>query len=127
MAKKAWNLEAAVYSALRRAHRNSPEYRDALNAVKGEFYIYSKKGKKLRRVHFSCRICNGTKSRKEVFVDHIHPVIDPRVGKAGFASYINRLFCGVGGLQILCRKCHQLKTQAENAIRRRTKKEKANG
>lgn len=116
-----------MYSALRRAHRNSPEYRDTLKAAKYEYFIDSKKGKKLRRVHFQCAQCKERYSRKQVFVDHISPVIDPNTGKVDFNTYISRLFCGKLGLQILHKTCHDVKTKIENALRRKIKKEKENG
>ena len=122
--KRIWNLEAAVYSALRRAHRNSPEYYQTLNSAKAEYFIPSKKGSPMRRVHFKCAQCGDLNGRKEVAVDHRLPVIDPNQGKTNFDDYIKRLFCGTIGLDVLCKKCHNSKTKAENAIRRAVKKEK---
>jgi 5-methylcytosine-specific restriction endonuclease McrA len=124
--KRVWVRDAAIYSALRRAHRNSPEYHEALKLAKSEYFILSKKGKQMRRVHFQCAHCPTKATRKNVAVDHINAVIDPRVGKTTLDDYANRLFCGTIGLQILCKPCHSVKSKLENAVRRKVKKEKAN-
>lgn len=126
MTKRVWVKEAAIYSALRRAHRNSPEYRESLSAVKSEYFIKSKKGKDMRRVHFQCAACQKKAPRKQVRVDHIEPVV-PVSGKTTFDNYIDRLFCGKKGLQILCVPCHNEKSKRENAERRKIKKELKNG
>lgn len=122
--KRVWNLEAAVYSALRRAHRNSPEYHEVLKLAKSEYFIQSKKGKPMRRVHFACAQCGKKYSRKGVAIDHVQPVV-PVTGKTNFDDYVKRLFCGVKGLQVLCKdECHRLKSKHENAQRRALKKGK---
>ncbi len=121
--KKEWVRDLAIYSALRRAHRNSPEYRQCLAEAKSEYFILSKKGKQLRRVQFKCAHCGTKTSRKLAKVDHIEPVV-PVTGKTTLDDYANRLFCGVKGLQILDKACHDSKTKGENAMRRLIKKEK---
>jgi len=118
---KQWSLEAAIYSALRRAHRNSPEYREALKLAKEEYFIKSKKGKDLRRVRFKCKTCGEANNRKLVNIDQKLSVI-PIIGKTDFNDYISRLFCGVNGLQILCKRCHNEKSKQENKQRREYKK-----
>lgn len=57
-------------------------------------------------------------------VDHIYPVIDPVAGFVSWDEYVKRLFCTEWrspeeGVQILCKSCHNTKTQEENAIRRK--------
>jgi 5-methylcytosine-specific restriction endonuclease McrA len=126
--KKVWALEAAVFSALRRAQRNSPASRDCLNNAKTEYFIPSKKGKPMRRVQFTCANCGAKASRKGVQVDHIDPVIDPLTGFQGYEEYIKRLFVITDRLQVLCKQCHKAKSKIENALRRKVKKEsQANG
>lgn len=134
--KKPWVQDAAIYSALRRAYRSSPAVAECLNSGKEEFFILSKKGKKLRRVRFACHLC-GTKEPKRtkkskggIAVDHIQPVVDPLDGNLlpdgtrDWNKQIRRLFVSVTGLQRLCKACHDAKSKQENAIRRKIKKEK---
>lgn len=123
--KKEWVLQAAVFSALRRAHRNSPEYRQTLANAKSEYFITCKNGNQARRVQYECKACGNKGSRKNVYVDHREPVIAV-TGFQGFETYIKRLFCGTVGLDILCKSCHDRKTKHENFLRRQYKKEKLN-
>lgn len=116
-------MQAAIYSALRRAHRNSPEYRLVLSLAKSEYFIPSKKGKQLRRVHFKCAYCGTKVVRKQCAVDHIAPVIDI-TGKTTYDEYVSRLFCGAKGLNVLCKPCHNAKTKTENAARRQLRNKK---
>jgi hypothetical protein len=67
----------------------------------------------------------GRKRVKNVFVDHILPIIDPEVGFTSWDDFINRLFCEREGLQCICGDCHDKKTTNERAAasdRRRKEK-----
>lgn len=56
----------------------------------------------------------GKKLRvKNVKVDHIDPVIDPTEGFTTWDEVIRRMFVEKDGLQVLCKKCHDEKTQDE--------------
>lgn len=53
--------------------------------------------------------------------DHIEPIVPPEGFKRGswdWHEYIERMFCGVNGYQILCEDCHDVKTQQENKQRK---------
>lgn len=64
---------------------------------------------------------------KNVYVDHIIPIIDPAVGFTTWDECIERMFCDSSNLQLLCKKCHSEKSQEEIEVakerRRRTKEE----
>jgi hypothetical protein len=60
---------------------------------------------------------------KEVALDHIEPVIDPKVGFTTWDSYIERLFCEADSFQVLCHADHDQKTQIEDAMRMHYKSE----
>jgi hypothetical protein len=131
MAKKAkkrvWVLQAMVFSALRRAFRTYPPYKETLDDAKEEYYIDSKKGKKLRRVRFRCNKCGKKYARTNVAVDHRIPVVDftgvakQEDGETDFNIYIKRLYCARGNLQILCLPCHKEKTKDEGKQRTASK------
>ncbi len=53
---------------------------------------------------------------KNVFVDHIDPVVDPLVGFVSFDEYIKRMFVEREGLQVLCSDCHTIKTNNERGL-----------
>lgn len=54
--------------------------------------------------------------KKNVFVDHIDPVVDPAVGFTTWDEYVERMFCEADNLQVLCMSCHDVKTQKERDI-----------
>lgn len=49
-------------------------------------------------------------------VDHIKPIIDPGVGFTTWDDCIERMFCEVEGLQVMCHKCHIIKSNEERQI-----------
>ena len=87
------------------------------------------------RVRKGVYLCNGCKQEvpasivvdgkrvKGVLCDHIQPVVDPTTGFSGWDSFVNNLFCEEDNLQLLCRSCHDLKSQNERAIRSNKKEE----
>ena len=102
---------------------------------KSTFHIFIEKGLRLvwldfparalaktrasKRGKYTCECCGKVGlSGKGIRVDHIEPVIDPVEGFKNWDTYIKRLFCDAGGLMIMCIKCHNKKTKAENIIRR---------
>lgn len=103
---KVFKLEGYIFGALRRIWKWHPVKKEALRQAAGK-----------------CVEC-GVVAEK-LHVDHINPVVAV-TGFVDWNTYIDRLFCGVGNLAVLCKDCHQVKTQAENAERRklRPKKEK---
>ncbi len=89
----------------------------------------------VKRGFYECAECKkvvpvtvkeGRKRKKNVFVDHIKPIVDPSVGFTTWDSFIENMFCEEDGLQLLCKSCHDEKTKLETAIateRRRNEKE----
>lgn len=62
---------------------------------------------------------------KNIFIDHIIPIIDPEIGFTTWDECIDRMFCDSDNLQLLCKKCHDVKSQLEiDAHSARRKKEK---
>lgn len=59
-------------------------------------------------------------------VDHVVPLIGvyEELGDLTWDELISRLWCEPSNLRVLCKPCHLKKTKAENAERRRIKKEK---
>ncbi len=50
---------------------------------------------------------------KNIFIDHIIPIIDPSTGFTTWDDCIDRMFCDSDNLQLLCKKCHDDKSQLE--------------
>jgi 5-methylcytosine-specific restriction endonuclease McrA len=97
-----------IRSALRKLWLWSPQRRAALKRAKWN-------GTKLYR----CEGCHRATDKPEV--DHKIPVgVTPGSrldmdGQATWDSLIHRLFTGEDGLEILCRSCHEKKTNAHRA------------
>lgn len=51
-----------------------------------------------------------------VFVDHIVPITNPETGFTSWDEVINNMFCEMDNLQVLCKQCHDIKTQQEKEI-----------
>ena len=124
--KKEFSLKNHIEKSLRASFRKAPVYNEAKRRAKEEYFETSKHGKPLRRVHYKCAQCGkfflDKTGFKEIAVDHISPVIDTATGWVDYNTYIDRLFCSVDNLQILCnyagerdgvRSCHKLKTAKE--------------
>jgi len=88
--------------------------------------IYSTKKKaRVDRGKYRCAACDNIvpatkvvkgKRVNNVFVDHINPVVDPSTGFTTWDDFIDRLFCEEDNLQVLCRTCHDNKTDREKQI-----------
>lgn len=75
--------------------------------------------------HVPSSIVVKDKRVKNVFVDHVQPIVDPTVGFVSWDEFINRLFCERDNLQLLCGECHDHKSAEERAVAiERRKKEK---
>lgn len=58
---------------------------------------------------------------KEVAVDHIAPVVDPKTGFVSWDAFIERLFSERENFQVLCKECHKKKSSDEKDIRKNGK------
>lgn len=126
-----WVEQAVIISAMRRAFRRYPAYKECLQAAKSEYFILSKHGKQLRRVQFECASCHGKFPQKQIAVDHRIPIVDPLVGFVNYDTYAKGLFCASDNLQVLCNhtktSCHKIKTKFESALRAKARREKSKG
>lgn len=103
-------LKAFIVGALRHGFRRYPAKFIALKNASTGIRVNKATGRKA--AHYRCASCKKLFPRTGVQVDHRVPV----VGKQGFVdwnTYIERMFCDVDNLQVLCKKCHKAKTQNE--------------
>ena len=76
--------------------------------------------------HSKCASCNEIHPETTCAVDHINPVINPSTGFTTWDDVIERLFCELDNLQVLCKPCHDKKTQEEKDIdKERRRRERA--
>jgi hypothetical protein len=126
-----------IKGAIRRAFRLSPQMREVLQKARVELPPALKKdgepGKK-NQVRYTCAICKGLFSQKNVQVDHIEPVVPLWMPEAEmtYDEIARGVFCKLDNLQVICStpmkrnngnpSCHKLKTDEENFIRDEMKK-----
>ncbi len=106
-----------VTSALRAASRRWPPKYAALRAALIGRQLNSKTGKMAQ--HYQCVQCQQLYVAADVQVDHINPVVDPVKGFVSWDVYIDRMFCEIKGLQVLCKPCHLIKTKQEKLDRKK--------
>ena len=100
-----------IKSTLRSGSQRWPPKYKALNEAKRGKKINEKSGRLAE--HYNCAACRNDFPAKDIQVDHIHPVIDPRIGFTTWDDVIKRMFCEQEDFQILCRECHKEKTKSE--------------
>ena len=116
MASKEWTegrIKSFIVATLRQGSRRWPPKYETLNDSKTEKKINKKTGRIAQ--HYLCASCEDEFTSKDVEVDHIKPVIDPKKGFTTWDDYVARLFCGKDNLQVLCKTCHKEKTAKEKA------------
>lgn len=98
--KRFWSF---LRSLLRRGFQKWPNKWQALSNAK------------LRRGVYQCASCKLEFKNKEVAVDHIEPCGSLSQPEDVW-PFVERLFCGLEGLQVLCTSCHKLKTLRERGM-----------
>lgn len=106
-----------IISVLRQGTRRWPNKYECLNEAKAGKKINKKTGRLAE--HYICNQCKKPFPAKEVQVDHINPVIEPKEGFVDWNTYIERLYCGKENLQVLCSKCHDIKSTREKKERKK--------
>ena len=113
-------LRTFITSTLRGGFRKYPPKYETLKAASVGKKINAKTNRMAE--HFTCNMCKGEFPAKEVQVDHVEPVVCPFTGFVDWNTFINRLFCDGGNLQVLCSPCHDIKTAEERIERNGNKK-----
>lgn len=110
-------FKSFVTSALRAASRRWPPKYKALKEAFAGRKVNAKTGK--LAMHYTCAACKKLYVATDVQVDHIKPVVDPKKGFVSWDVYINRMFCEIEDLQVMCKPCHKIKTDQEKLERKK--------
>lgn len=102
--------ESAFWSFLRSNLRKASRYwKPTQECKKINRRVYKGTNKK-QKWEYLCASCNKYFIEKEISVDHKIECGQLNKG-SDLEGFVNRLFVEVDGLQILCKTCHDLKTQ----------------
>lgn len=104
-------IKSFIVSVLRSGARKWPPKYQTLADAYTETKTNSKSGRQAK--HYRCNNCQDEFTSKDVQVDHILPVVDPKTGFTTWDDYIKRLYCTKDNLQVLCTACHKEKSKLE--------------
>lgn len=101
-----------------------------INSLRRASYRWPSRWKALKRAHigrneYYCEHCGLICKKREIALDHVEPVIDPKKGWQDLDVYADRMLPDTEyGFQVLCHDCHDTKTEKENAVRKKTRAKK---
>ena len=104
--------ESAFWSFIRSALRNKSRWWKPITECKLKARRpYTGSNKRLK-FEYQCNQCKNWFPDKKINVDHICPAGSLKSAQ-DLPDFIERLFCEVDNLQVLCEKCHDRKTADE--------------
>jgi hypothetical protein len=103
-----------IKNQLRQASRKWAPIQDCLREARTRrgFYICAECGEEV-----PATVREGAKRRKNIYVDHEPPVVDPEEGFTTWDECVERMFAELPSFQALCYDCHSTKTKEETGIR----------
>lgn len=104
--------ESAFWSFIRSALRQKSRWWKPIAECKANAKRAYKGPNKRQKFEYQCNYCKQWFPDKEINVDHIIPAGTLR-NAHDLPVFVEKLFCEVEGLQVLCSNCHNTKTQNE--------------
>ena len=106
--------ESAFWSFIRSALRQKSRWWKPISQAKQAAKRKYKGPLKRQKYEYQCNQCKEWFPDKEVNVDHRIPAGTLRCAN-DLPGFVERLFCEVDNLQVLCNVCHNKKTQDEKS------------
>lgn len=104
--------ESAFWSWIRSTLRQKSRWWKPVAEAKKRARRAYKGPNKRQKWEYKCAECNNHFKSEDVQVDHIEPAGTLKCYD-DLPGFVERLFCEVEGLQVLCSKCHDKKTEKE--------------
>jgi 5-methylcytosine-specific restriction endonuclease McrA len=104
--------ESAFWSFIRSALRQKSRFWKPITECKLQARRLYKGVNKRQKYEYQCNVCKNWFIEKKINVDHIIPAGSLNSSK-DLPGFVERLFCEVNDLQVLCEKCHDKKTKAD--------------
>jgi len=108
--------ESAFWSFIRSALRQKSRFWKPITQCKMKARRTYKGPLKRQKFEYQCKECSNWFPDKKINVDHITPAGTLRCAN-DLPGFVERLFCEVDNLQVLCETCHNKKTQDEKSKR----------
>jgi 5-methylcytosine-specific restriction endonuclease McrA len=102
---------SAIRSALRTGMRFWKPKLNVMNKAKRKYEGENKR----QKFAYECASCKGCFKAQDVQVDHITPA-GTLLAYSDLPQFVERLYCGEDGLQVLCSECHRKKSNEERKI-----------
>jgi len=106
--------ESAFWSFIRSALRQKSRFWKPITQCKMKSRRAYKGPLKRQKFEYQCKECLNWFPDKKINVDHILPAGSLRCAN-DLPGFVERLFCEVDNLQVLCEICHNKKTQDEKS------------
>jgi 5-methylcytosine-specific restriction endonuclease McrA len=106
--------ESAFWSFIRSSLRQKSRWWKPITQAKDAAKRKYKGPNKRQKWEYLCNVCNNYFPNTEINVDHIIPAGTLRSAQ-DLPGFVERLFCEVDNLQVLCNVCHNKKTQDEKS------------
>ena len=104
--------ESAFWSFIRSALRQKSRWWKPITECKLQAKRAYKGTNKRQKFEYQCATCKGWFPEKQINVDHIKPAGSLNCAQ-DLPGFVDRLFCEQDNLQVLCEKCHDIKTKLE--------------
>lgn len=111
--------ESAFWSFIRSGLRQKSRWWKPITQCKQLAKRVYKGPNKRQKFEYQCNECKNWFMEKNINVDHAIPVGALNCAE-DLPGFVNRLFCEVDNLQILCSSCHDIKTKKENEDRKKS-------
>lgn len=104
--------ESAFWSFIRSALRQKSRWWKPITLAKQKARRPYKGPNKRQKFEYLCALCNKYHPEKNINVDHMVPAGSLNCAH-DLPGFVERLFCELDNLQVLCTTCHDKKTKAE--------------
>ena len=104
--------EATFWAFIRSALRQKSRWWKPISIAKAKAKRPYKGVKARQKFEYQCNHCKKWFPEKEIDVDHIIPAGTLKTAN-DLPGFVERLFCEVDGLQVMCGDCHDSKTVKE--------------
>ena len=104
--------ESAFWSFIRSTLRQKSRWWKPITQCKLNSRRVYKGPNKRQKFEYQCNECKNWYPEKSINVDHIIPAGTLKTA-TDLPGFVERLFCEIDGLQVLCQGCHDIKTKQE--------------